>query len=219
MAKILQIPFSGFYESVHIYNIEQAIELDCSDNNGDINEDILDSFVTGLDWNKLHIDYAKLYTEQFKTALAGFNSLSFESLVFKQLVSPREYNFSTDLIEVELSDNELYKLYSFIIENCKEELEKLIEDRFTSHSGFYSYYPNSLEDWPMLLADWDSVQLSQLLVVFCRWYDLVDDNYEVDSCLLMDDCLGDGSIDDVIWGNLDSSDKIYNLIEEFRADE
>lgn len=58
---------------------------------------------------------------------------------------PREYNFANDAADVEM-EIDLPKLQTFLADN-KEELSAFIYKRYTSRSGFISYYSNSLEDW------------------------------------------------------------------------
>ncbi len=68
-----------------------------------------------------------------------------QSVQFQAVKSPRFYNFETDSIDCVITyDND--KLMKYLRDN-KEALQKYIEDKYTSRSGFSSFYPNTLDYW------------------------------------------------------------------------
>lgn len=128
------LPFAGFYNSVYEDCIERLFEED--------NEE--------LDVSKLALAIAKDYTEFFAHL---FNL----KLTFKSLFRPREYNFRTDEIVVDLQDVEdLYKRVN------KKTLKDIAREKFSDRSGFISFYSPDVESWGSVGA-WDGNQVSCLL--------------------------------------------------------
>lgn len=90
-------------------------------------------------------------------------------LQFESMSSPREYNFSTDRIfaYVPLS------VAKTMLRRCKAEnystLCEVINERFTSRSGFISFYRTDLDAWlSKPLRDWDWNELGSLIIATLR---------------------------------------------------
>jgi hypothetical protein len=151
------LPFSGFYESYHSATIDEAIDTVCMDDNGDINDDLANLIYHHCDFNAVRLNYAKEYCAAFSK---HFNvALSFESIK-----SPREYNFSTDVIYCDISLDEVKRLF----DSCdKAELSKFIENKFASYEGFISHYSNDLDDW----GDIESFDHNQIGAIIEFLYD------------------------------------------------
>lgn len=72
--------------------------------------------------------------------------------------SPREYNFYTDRIYVNLdiSDEDVERVVHLMLADYNR-LQKVIHDRHTSHSGFISFMNNDIDDWlKIFTADSDT---------------------------------------------------------------
>ena len=65
---------------------------------------------------------------------------------FKQLDSPREYNFTNDEIIVDATFPKPIQLWRKIIQH-KAAIEKYIKERFTSRDGFISFVSNDINEW------------------------------------------------------------------------
>lgn len=180
--------FPGFYESECQYQLDRCFEMDLEQLESEYGatKDQTDRFAEladdTLDWKAIHMSYAKSFVEGLNNLLEPDIELQFE-----KMTSPREYNFSTDAIFVKMSQSALEKI---LAETPKEALEKLIKAQYTSRSGFQSYYPNSLKDWPADLAEWAEPQLGTLLEAFML--ETVDpDDLEIEQ--LMNECNGEVS--------------------------
>lgn len=70
------------------------------------------------------------------------------SVEFECINSPKYYNYSNDTIhcEIELDNDCIYKIHEFITDH-KEDFEVYLHDRYTSYSGFTSFYSNKYKDW------------------------------------------------------------------------
>ena len=118
------VPFSGFYESVHM----DALEREGED-------------FPGADWRKVFFGYAGR---------------------FESLESPREYNFSTDRIFVDIPADEVRRMLAAV---DPETLAQVAKDRHTTRSGFISFYSPWVGDWGPV-DDWDCNQIGTLVIAF-----------------------------------------------------
>jgi hypothetical protein len=153
MKKLITIPFSGFYNSIHDAQLDQTLEYMFSDDYGHINEGLRDRAFDCVAWKQAHIDYSKEFVYQL-------SQLIDIPLEFESLRSPKFYNFETDRIFAFISEESIMYMWSKI---DRDKLQQLIHDRFTSCSGFISHYPNDLDRWSEDLLTWDHNELGTLL--------------------------------------------------------
>ena len=117
------IQFGGFYESEHYYNVE------C----------MLDTYFDDNDYSHINIDYEAIYNEYGKMWLELFNFWMISEygvnlkIKFISINSPREYNYTTDNIEVEYNSKNLKKLIN-------DEVIEYINNNSKSYDGFLSFY-------------------------------------------------------------------------------
>jgi hypothetical protein len=165
------IPFDGFYESFISADIEHQIgqQIEWDSDTFDLNEDeqqiLWDSYLSvnrSYFYNQIAEDYTNFYIDALNERLEGFTLKA----TYKFFTSPREYNFSTDRIFIEIEENHVIDFIKYIIKNYKKELEKKIEDRFTSRSGFSSFYKNSIDLWPKDYSEWDHNQIGTCFELF-----------------------------------------------------
>ena len=165
------IPFCGFYESFISddidYQIGQQIEWDSD--TFDLNEDeqqiLSDSYLSvnrKYFYNQIAQDYTNFYIEILNRRLKGFELKA----KFNLFTSPREYNFKTDRIFINIEKNHAIDFIKYIIKNYKKELEKKIKDRFTSRDGFISFYKNSLDLWIDDYSEWDCNMIGTCFELF-----------------------------------------------------
>ena len=163
------IPFQGFYGSDIDSFIDSHIEYEIEHIKEEYkpNESQLETIANGFMSNNVNSFYhnlSKEYAEEFIFLLE--NEIGFKlNAYFESLESPKEYNFSTDRIFIELNESKLIEFINYIFKNHKEELEDLIKKHFTSQSGFVSFYPNSLEAWGNPI-EWDYNQLGTCFEIF-----------------------------------------------------
>ena len=165
------IPFDGFYESFISDDIDHQIgqqiewDTDIYDLNEDEQQVLEDSYLSvnrSYFYNQIAEDYTNFYIDALNERLKGFTL----NATYKFFTSPREYNFSTDRIFIEIQKNHAIDFIKYIIKNYKKELEKKIEDRFTSRSGFISSYKNSLDLWIDDYSEWDHNQIGTCFELF-----------------------------------------------------
>ena len=165
------IPFDGFYESFTSADIEYQIgqQIEWDSDIYDLNEDeqrILWANYLDINrsyfYNQIAEDYTNFYIDALNERLEGFTLKA----TYKCFESPREYNFETDRIFIEIEENHAIDFIEYIIKNYKKELEKKIQDRFTSRSGFISSYKNSLDLWIDDYSEWDCNMIGTCFELF-----------------------------------------------------
>jgi len=165
------IPFDGFYESFISADIDHQIgqqiewDTDIYDLNEDEQQILWDNYLSvnrSYFYNQIAEHYTDLYIYALNERLEGFTLKA----NYKFFTSPREYNFSTDRIFIEIEKNHCIDFIKYIIKNYKKELEKKIQDRFTSRSGFISFYKNSIDLWTKDFKEWDCNMIGTCFELF-----------------------------------------------------
>lgn len=138
--------FTGFYESIHDSVFDFETEMIMEDYPGKT----WDDFRFSYDWK----DYSKMYVRAISSEL-GID------LEFQELISPREYNFTTDKIICYIKPKDVKKIKSAL--NSKT-FDKLVKERFTRRDGFIPFYSCYADEWrEKKLSEWDAVELGTLL--------------------------------------------------------
>ena len=171
------IPFDGFYESFISADIDHQIgqQIEWDSDTFDLNEDeqqiLWDNYLSinrSYFYNQIAEDYTNFYIDNLNAKLNyaypdhGFTL----NAKFSLLTSPREYNFETDRIFIDIEKNHAIDFIKYIIKNYKKELEEKIKERFTSRSGFWSHYKNGLDLWTQDYSEWDHNQIGTCFELF-----------------------------------------------------
>lgn len=138
--------FDGFYCTIWETDDRESQEMDY------INEQRRVKGLPDAEWDRFEFDYAE-YRMQVVKGIAAYieNLLKSEGLIsgiwVQNVVSPREYNFANDScnIEVKLTHKNYKAIEAFLIEH--KEAFKVYLQRYTSRSGFISYYGNTIESF------------------------------------------------------------------------
>lgn len=132
----LQIEFGGFYQSHWDDILSHVADEDLFEMGED--EELPRKMV---DWQKTFAKASEQIVKCFEQLLSN-NQINV-NLKFQELVSPREYNFETDIILVS-NDNhsELIESVKLYIDehNLIEDYEELRMNKTTSRSGYYAFY-------------------------------------------------------------------------------
>ena len=134
--------FNGFYGTI--------FEADESNEIYDVNQQRADKNLPELEWDAFEFDY-KSYNENVVSGCVDYIEKTLLELGFKneitnsELVSPREYNFVNDSIDIDIKIN-LNKVIEYLKNNFKE-FKEYIKNNYTSYDGFFSSYSNDAEEW------------------------------------------------------------------------
>lgn len=162
------IPFSGFYNSVHDYELEQNLDRQLGDSCGDVDEKLRELTYESMDWVEAHRAYAEKYTEFFADKLDI-------SAKFIRVISPREYNFETDRILADIPERDIVKLRDA---TNHSDLNTIARERFTSRSGFSSFYKPDYTLWTLDLREWDHNQMETMVRAAMLTQDLTPEDIE-----------------------------------------
>lgn len=136
-----------------------------------------------LEYDQFEFDYheyrqgvAQSCTDFIEENLKNLNVVT--SIKFEKVVSPREYNFRNDSIDiqVELSQENIVNIKKIITDNI-DKFEVYIHDQFTSYDGFISFYDNNYENWLNEIDD--AIQYRTKLGVLLEFICRLDDD-EID---------------------------------------
>lgn len=192
MKKIeIELPFWGFYESIHDQFIDDAIE------NGfnydyDTGEEIElgDEFDTArwnadIDWEKIQRGYAKAYTEEFGDRF----DLELE---FVEMTSPKYYNFSTDRIFAKVPIGQINRIRKEV--EAHPEYPEYIRERYTDRDGFWSNFPSDYKDEGWTAEELQPVQYCTILEFYLEYIEQ-DEDWQG---FLMDDFRSNGGMDNLV---------------------
>lgn len=179
----INLPFPGFYESdlSHALDHEekQWAEWETDNHRGRVEGEgegqypeairLSEDELRGL--ASEHLDYKKACQHVAKDYVATLAWLAERELKipvafeYEEMTSPREYNFETDRVFVQVRLGVLYLMFRQSRTEGHATLGKIIRDRFTSRSGFYSHYSNDLAEWlEKPLREWDHNEAGTLFL-------------------------------------------------------
>lgn len=160
------IPLSGFYETIHHHAIEDRYDVgDGVDVDEGEGKKRYDEYLKN--YKEEEINYCREYTK-------NFSELTQIPLKFKEMTSPREYNFTTDRIFAEIHEDDLWMLKN-IVDPVK--IREYVKKHYTSRDGFMSFYDNSYDEWLKQEKPFDHNQIGALLEVYAEQ---VDSDWEME---------------------------------------
>lgn len=151
---LVELPFSGFYASIHDEEINTAMSYLCMNDNGEIDTEKLDQISYATNFEPIRDDYAIAYVKRF-SELVGYD------LEFESLTSPKYYNYSTDRIFAYIDKLDLYRAFQSI---SIDQLSDAIKEVGTSGSGYHAHYSPDLHEWlETPIHNWEPCQLEIIL--------------------------------------------------------
>jgi hypothetical protein len=162
------INFMGFYNSIHSDHIDHAIESYFTDDDGNFN----DKEVENLDYHKIHDDYIKDFTDDFQTWIVDNYPIT-PSFCNLKLISPKYYNYSTDVINCDINESDGVSMRNFFKDD--KEFLSFLKDRTKSYDGYISFYT-----YETALANKDDILSDYILEFLVRKFesDYYPDNYD-----------------------------------------
>lgn len=203
------IPFSGFYETWHDVEFDNVLEqmFDPEGCGADYAGPLAQRFFETIDWRAAHGAYAKAYAENFTAAL-GCTVCEWE-----EMVSPREYNFTTDRLFAKFDAVELRALLARA--DIRAELYIVAAQWFTMRDGFMSSYSTCVETWGSDITEWDHNQRGALLQAAANIVIAAGENFGQEQEFdLMESERCNGAIDEYLWGNTNDGAVIGNRCDK-----
>lgn len=154
-----RIPFNGFYESTWSVELDcieeqEAEQLASEEYEGFEASEIQEIISQHTQHNVMFQAIAAEYVKAFQDWLECEWDIRVE-MRYNAMTSPREYNFETDRIFVEVELNHMNALMDAV---GRDKVATAARELFTSRSGFISFYDPDIESWGEL-ETWDHNQL------------------------------------------------------------
>lgn len=134
--------FPGFYNTLYEMDTESVCYNLSEDCDHDVGYD-------DVEWD--NAGYEKAVCIEFVSVIEPILKDIFPAIKkveFIEEISPREYNFTNDKIEIEVKYNRLLpgQIRTYLRSHT-DKWEKFLEDHFKSRSGFSSFYPYDPLQW------------------------------------------------------------------------
>jgi len=198
----INIPFDGFYESVYSWMIDDVLEREAEyrHEQENIPETEESDFWDIIDNHANYGDMEQVIVDSYVDIFASETGLTLD---LKEMVSPKEYNFTTDMIYCDISESDVKMMFDVSKADKHKTLEYVIKERHTSRSGFISFYDNDIDKWlAKPVADWDHNELNTLLRAY-----MIIQGFDSDiSEYVSDNVCGNGLLDDCIdWQGVENA--------------
>jgi len=205
------IPFAGFYESLWDAVIDDEIESATTDLVDELKQkdarfgeesfgDLLYEVREEVNFRKVRHAIAKEYAERFGNWLVQALELDGDgnNVRFSHLDSPREYNFRTDWVFVDIQPDACERLRA---KTDWRVLSRTIIEHHAPRSGFVSRYSAWPDDWKTLNVL--RMDHNELFTILCaRMASEGHDADEVEGRIL-EDMDGNGVIHNILYDALD----------------
>jgi len=179
--------FPGFYESMLSHAIDDAEERDAEyyaekessekyhpetyqpEHLRLSESEYASIFFDCTDYQATYHGIAKMWVEAFDCWMKEHIGTPEKSFTFEKMLSPREYNFTTDRVFAEVPYEVIDTLFSKSASGDHKTLKQVIKDTFTSYDGFISHYSNSLAEWlTRPLNEWDYNEMGTLVAAVIK---------------------------------------------------
>jgi len=133
------INFGGFYHSIHSQLIDNEVEnFICRDNEGNFDQEMYDEY----NWKEAHEKYCIAYLDKFEDWLTDeLNLKETPKIEFKELISPRFYNYTTDKTKAVISEENSQEIKrALLLSDYAAEFAQYVAERTTSGPGYTSFF-------------------------------------------------------------------------------
>lgn len=128
-----------------------------------------------IDYDRTRTDIALQFYQAIQREIENwlFLATSMKFLSFQGIISPRQYNFWTDELEIEIEyDHE--KITDFLIKH-RPAFSQYILDKNTSYDGFMAYFPNDFDEYVgNELEPWQLTQVIDFYIETLDDDDIID---------------------------------------------
>ena len=175
----IQLPFSGFYHSIHDSYIDNYIEYEIEYLKSELGYS--DEQLAIINDRFYMMDYAPIRKAICEHYINAYNAVFYDEynvhldLEYSDLISPRFYNFETDKLYV-LIDESIYNEVTALINS--EDFKSLLKDKFKRRDGFIPFQ-STLD----AIENNDNVLFSAELLEMLLPEDKVIDDYQYTDCI------------------------------------
>jgi hypothetical protein len=195
--------FSGFYNTIWQSDHEEEMEIE------HLNEEREKNGFEPAKGDDFIFDYAD-YNQQVIKGIASYlesNELKpfVTDIKIEGLRSPKEYNFSNDSadIMVTLSKANEKAILKYLTDN-KDKFAQYLKDHYTSCSGFWSSYPNTIDEYMIDKPLEHSHKLGSILDFIANNENTRGDDLELGIYYNVEKYLSVTNYDEIVNGKLES---------------
>lgn len=167
---IVQLPFSGFYHSIHDMHIDSFIEQELYYFENEQGYD--DEQMQALNDNLYSMDYAPIRKAVCDHYINAFNAVFYDEynihldLEFSELKSPQFYNFETDKLFCSIDES----IFNQVIELLNDgDIQDKLKNKYKTRDGFYCFESTikaiQNKDYQLFSADLLEMLLSEDVVI------------------------------------------------------
>lgn len=163
--EIQALTFGGFYGGRWDQGEDEYREAQCTEALEVVQ--LKDEWGFGSDYRT---EVAKIYAEYYVDMINDIFDVDFR-IVNQSISSPKEYNFATDKIYIQVEVGDYEQLIDKLIKiasnpKYRSELGKMIHEYHTSRSGFWSWMSNDIEEWFGLMYDPDNSHYTSYFIAY-----------------------------------------------------
>lgn len=127
----IQLPFSGFYHSIHDAHIDSVIECYTQDNDSEALSDAFYNMTYDGIWEAVSKHYTQAYDQVFYDKYDIWLDVE-----FSHITSPRFYNFETDKLYVSIKEDVLKQVIALLDD---AEIQKVLNEKYRTQDGFICF--------------------------------------------------------------------------------
>ena len=131
----IEIPFSGFYESIHDLHIDNWIDYTTSGDEADylgISQDELADRLYMMDYSGIRNAVCLHYIQAYNAVFYDEYNVHLD-LEFHSMTSPKFYNFETDRLYCTIDEDKFSEILSLLSD---DKIQSVLSDKYKSRDGF-----------------------------------------------------------------------------------
>jgi hypothetical protein len=165
------------YESnISPYNVFDDYVINEDKENGDIHYDV-DYFWSNFQNDKYKKRIQELASEFLNGKINDGEGIEI-TIKCKEIYSPKEYNFGTDEIVMDVTYNKTKILHA--VKKEYENFDGFLKDNYTSYDGFMSFTSNNFDDWLVDFKDNNDRSVGAVLSYLFQ-YEISENKHEFEN--------------------------------------
>lgn len=137
---IIELPFSGFYHSMHDFYIDNFIEYEIEYLKNELN--YTDEQIDIIKDRFYMMDYAPIREAICKHYIQAYNDVFYDEhnihldLTFHSMTSPKFYNFETDRLYAEITQDTFNQIIALLSDDATQAK---LRDKYKSRDGYFVF--------------------------------------------------------------------------------
>lgn len=132
---VIEIPFSGFYHSIHDHYIDLWLDYMTSNDEAEhlgISQDELEDRLYMMDYSSIRKAICLHYIKAYNAVFYDEHDIDLE-LSFHEITSPQFYNFETDRLYCNIDQSKFNEVLTLLDDN---KIQSVLSEKYKTCSGF-----------------------------------------------------------------------------------